>query len=373
MKKKLRQYLKMIVQNLILPIVYRLCCVQKVIPGLVIMADGHSKSRPVRMQWMYDALNQDQYEVVEWYCDFQAMSYGKALWKMLQFMKQYARANYVVISDNFLPVASCKKRKQTFVIQLWHGCGAFKKFGYDTTDDIPKDYVGNVFRNYDLVPVSGPESVEPFTSAMRLKEGVCIPIGVGATDQYFDRLYQKESRQNFFKVCPEARDKKILLWAPTFRGSALNPVVPGSEIFEKLKEKLKEDWYVIIKYHPHMESKGKHSTIEIPTEQLLPVVDLLVTDYSSILFNYAIYQRPILLFAPDLDEYSEARGFYLDYRELPGEIAKTEEELLEGITRAYDVFDKQAMQRFYQRYMNGCDGRATKRVLDIMNKKRYES
>ena len=335
------------------------------------MADGHSLKRPERMNSLYEGLINENYEIKEWYYDFQAMGYVKALGKMIGFMKLYARANYVVISDNFLPVASCSKRQETYVIQMWHGCGAFKRFGYDTEDDIPKDYVGNVFKNYDIVPVSGPKSVEPFTSAMRLKEGVCSPIGVSATDRYYDEKYKEECRRDFYRMCPDAANKKILLWAPTFRGSAADPVVCGADIFDNIINRINDQWYVIIKYHPHMESKGMKSTIDIPTERLLPVTDLLVTDYSSIIFNYSIFMRPVLLFAPDLDDYSGKRGFYLSYDELPGRIVKTEDELLEGIYSAGDEFEADAMERFYVEYMSGCDGNATKRLIDIMGTKRY--
>ncbi len=373
MKKKLRQLLKMIVQNIILPIAYRICCMKKIKSGMVIMADGHSMERPERMNLIYQQLKERRYEVLEWYCDFQSMNYIKAMKKMLEFMKCYAQANYVIISDNFLPVSSCEKRTGTYVIQLWHGCGAFKKFGYDTSDDIPSDYVGNVFKNYDLVPVSGPKSVEPFTSAMRLNAGVCQPIGVSATDIYFDETYNHTCSEQFYKKHPEAYGKRILLWAPTFRGSAADPYVCGDKIIKGLEEYIGNEWYVIIKYHPHMETKGMISTSEIPTEELLPIIDLLITDYSSIIFQYSIYEKPILFFAPDLTEYWNKRGFYLDYESLPGKIVKNEHELVESIQKSDMLFDRDALNDFCQEYMDGCDGNATKRIIDIMDAKRYKS
>ncbi len=373
MKKKLRQILKMTVQNIVLPVAYRLCCLQKIQPGLVILADGHCTKRPERMQLIYEGLQQRNYDVMEWYVDFQSMNYIKAMGKMLDFMKCYARANYVVISDNFLPVSSCKKRKETYVVQLWHGCGAFKKFGYDTEDDIPASYVGNVFRNYDLVPVSGPRSIEPFTSAMRLEKDVCQPVGVSATDVYFDDNYNQECREAFYDQYPETQGKSILLWAPTFRGNAGDPKGCGVEMIQKVTERLGENWHVIIKYHPHMEAKGMESTTDIPTERLLPVVDLLITDYSSVIFPYAIYKKPILFFAPDLDTYWSQRGFYLEYEELPGRIAKNEDELLEGIEQVDAWFDGDKMHAFYCEYMVGCDGTATERILDKLDTKRYKS
>lgn len=371
MKNRLRQILKMTVQNIVLPVIYRIFRVQKIRPGLVIFADGHSMKRPERMQLLYEGLKARNYVVQEWYCDFQSMNYMKAMGKMMEFMKYYAKANYVVISDNFLPVSSCKKREGTFVVQLWHGCGAFKKFGYDTEDDIPADYVGNVFRNYDLVPVSGPKSIGPFTSAMRLSEGVCQPIGVSATDVYFDEEYNKACREEFYQKHPEAKGKRILLWAPTFRGNAGNPEICGEEIIQNVKEILQDEWYVLIKYHPHMELKGMQSTTGIPTERLIPVSDLLVTDYSSIIFHYAIYEKPIIFFAPDLDEYWNRRGFYLDYESLPGIVVSNEQELLDGIGHIDSVFDRDKMNDFYHEYMDGCDGNATERILDLMDTKRY--
>lgn len=370
MKKKIRQLFKMAVQNLVLPLAYCVCCVQKVRPGTVILADGHSKARPQRMNCLFEALEKNGYEVTEWYRDFQDMSYGRALLSMLQFMKLYAAANFVVISDNFLPAASCRKRRKTWVIQLWHGCGAFKKFGYDTEDDIPKDYVGNVFRNYDLVPVSGPASVPAFSSAMRLKKGVCRPMGVSATDPYFDEAYTLACREEFYACCPEARGKKVLLWAPTFRGNPQSPSVPGISGMEALGSQLGEEWFVIIKYHPHMEEKGYVSTVSLPGEKLLPVTDLLVTDYSSIVFNYSIYLRPMIFFAPDLKDYMDKRGFYLDYRTLPGRIVEREEELPGAVRSSLEQFDPEPVRQFREKYMGGCDGRATKRLIRWMDKRK---
>ncbi len=368
MKNQVRQLCKMAVQNLVLPVVYRVCCIQKVRPGTVILADGHSRKRPQRLAVLYEALVKNGYEVTEWYRDFQDMGYGRVLFSMLQFMKLYASANFVVISDNFLPVASCRKRRKTQVIQLWHGCGAFKKFGYDTVDDIPRDYLGNVFRNYDLVPVSGPESVPAFSSAMRLKKGVCRPMGVCSTDPYFDGAYAVSCREEFYRQCPEARGRKVLLWAPTFRGRPQDPYVPGISVMEGLGKKLGEDWFVILKYHPHMEEKGYVSTVSLPGEKLLPVTDLLVTDYSSIVFTYAIYERPMLFFAPDLSGYAGKRGFYLDYRTLPGEIVEREEELPAAVRRCMEEFDPEPVRRFRRKYMGGCDGRATERLIRWMDK-----
>ena len=367
----MKQLFKMFSQNFIFPIAYRMFCCHKIQDGLVLFADAHCFKRPFRMHALYEELKDRGYMIKECYVDYQSISYFQILKEALVFMKWYARANYVVISDNFLPVSACKKRRGTFVIQLWHACGAFKKFGYDTEDDIPNFYKGNVFKNYDLVTVSGKLAMKPFSSAMRLQEGICKPVGVSATDCYYDEDYRLQCSEDFYKEYPEALGKKLLLWAPTFRGNASNPCLVGEEIFEDVVKALRDQWFIIVKKHPHMEQKGQKSSIDIPTERLLPITDLLITDYSSIIFNYAIFKKPIVFFAPDLDTYK--RGFYLRYEELPGTIAKDGVSLLRAIQDAGNDFDQKKMEQFSTSYMDACDGNATKRIADIMDAKRWKN
>ncbi len=98
------------------------------------------------------------------------------------------------------------------------------------------------------------------------------------------------------------------------------------------------------------------------------MTDLLITDYSSIIFEYSIYKRPMLFYAPDMVEYGVERGFYLDYNKLPGTIVTKKEQLAEEVVRALEGSDGQtaAVEAFYDTYMSGCDGTVTKRLADLM-------
>ena len=214
--------------------------------------------------------------------------------------KLYAVSQTVVICDNFLPAASCRKRKGTKVIQLWHAGGALKKFGYDTADDIPAYYKGNVMANCNLVTVSAKRCIEPFSSAMRLPCQRVKATGISRTDLYFDENFNRECREHFFEEYPEAKGKKIVLWAPTFRGNAGVAGVKGLKEIQRMSwKKLKATHYFIIKLHPHTQVHLAGSDCEILTEELLPAADVLITDYSSILFDAMIYKLPIVLFVPD--------------------------------------------------------------------------
>lgn len=361
------------VQSVLLPFVYRISRPKQIQKGLVIFADAHNNKVPSSMEPLVkEVKRRGNMQVMEIYDDYQQISFLRLLKRMLYFMKYYAGAEYVVICDNFLPVSSCKKRKGTKVIQLWHGCGAFKKFGYDTTDDIPAFYKGNVFRNYDVVTVSAPGCAPHFQSAMRLLPEVFRPFGVCRTDKFFDADYNKACRELFYRQYPQAEGKKIVLWAPTFRGSPADPKLELYEDIVEFSRQAAQELFVIIKVHPHLAKKYPYDNCSLSTDQLLPVTDLLITDYSSIIFEYCIYKKPMLFYAPDMETYGVERGFYLDYHALPGSIVTDKQQLLPEAMRVlmHAEEEAKAVEAFYEEYMSGCDGHVTKRMADKICKKR---
>ena len=155
--------------------------------------DSHD-TLPFSMQVMHEAVKQCRYTSIDFFHDYGRLSAIQALWVSVKFMKLYAQARYVFICDNFLPVASCRKNKRTKVIQLWHSCGLLKKMGYDTAEDVPRFYLGNVYKNYDLVTVSAPCCIGPLTSGMHLRPGIVQATGVSRTDIYFDKQWCDDCR-----------------------------------------------------------------------------------------------------------------------------------------------------------------------------------
>ena len=364
-----RQLIKMAVQNVLLPLVYQLKKPGQIEKGLVVFADAHHDHVPPSMQPLVrEVRRRGKLRVVQIYDDYQQISFPRLFYRMMHFMKYYAKAEYVVICDNFLPAASCKKRKETTVIQLWHGCGAFKKFGYDTPGDIPAFYKGNVFRNSDIVTVSAPGCVPHFQGAMRLPRQVFQPFGVCRTDKFFRESYNRKCKELFEMTHPGKQGKKVVLWAPTFRGYPADPKLEQYEDIVKMAGQLPEDVFVVIKVHPLLTKKYPYDNSSMTTDQLLPVTDLLITDYSSIIFEYSIYQKPMLFYAPDMEEYGADRGFYLDYQKLPGKIVTRPEQLAQEVLHVLseDHGETADVKAFYEEYMSGCDGRVTKRLADRM-------
>lgn len=367
----LKQIFKMAVQHIYLPVIYFFCSFKKVRKGLVVFADAHHSSCPFSMEYMKKTLEEykrqgkiKNIEICERYLDFSKVGFLGLIKWLSSFMKLYAQSEYVFICDNFLPVSSCKKRKETKVIQLWHSGGLLKKAGYDTEDSVPGMYKGNVFKNYDLLTVSAPCCVSVIEKSLRQPKGVVKATGISRSDIYFDNKYNEECRAEFYKAYPEAKGKKIALWVPTFRGNAADPKLVGEEEIDKAFFDLK-DFFLVKKLHPHFENANPNRvSCKIPSERLLPVTDLLITDYSSIVFDYLVYKKPFVLFAPDLDEYAKNHGFYVDYNSYPSTVAKSEKELTDAVVKEAANRKTEDLEKCYRYHMEFCDGNATKRILN---------
>lgn len=366
MKFFLKQYVKMFVQNFLLPIIYKIYSRKPIDNNLVVFADAHNYDIPYSMKLMKEKISQRGFHIEECYTDYQSGLYIKIIYEMIRFMKLYARAKYVFICDNFLPVSSCDKRIETVVIQLWHAGGILKKFAYDTNDDIPSYYKGNVFKNYDIVTVSDKCCIPIYESAMKLKRDIIRPTGLSRTDYLFSDSYKDNCYKLFYEKHPEVKGKKIALWAPTFRGKANNPFILGKEYIDKLKDDLGNEWFVITKAHPHLDAKEHISDSDISTEELLPIVDILITDYSSIIFDYALLNKPLILFVPDYYEYVQTRGFYIPYKSIPGRIVKKGEDLYKDLLSEYNNFNSEKMVQFSNKYMGSCDGNSTEKIINIL-------
>lgn len=303
--------------------------------------------------------------------DFNHMSWPALMKYLLKFMKQYATAEYVFICDYYLPVASCRKRPETTVVQLWHSCGLMKKIAYDTGEDIPAGYKGNMFGNYTWLTLSAEICIPVHARALRIPESRIRATGVSRTDYYFDDAWNQRCRERFYEQHPDAKGKKIVLWAPTFRGNAGNPVLQGLEDVKAAEKRLSPEWFFLMKAHPHVDAHGQVSNCTIPTEELLCVADVLVTDYSSVLFDYLIYEKAVVLFAPDLDEYEEKRGFYIDYHSMPFPIVKDTEELCRAVQDSVSAYEryKEKLKEWKKLYTGACDGHASERILKLVKLK----
>ena len=364
---RLKVRIKLLLQRRILPVLYSFFKKKEIVPGLVIFADGHHFLRPSNMDLLYKELSSAEgITLKECYLDLQRAGFLQTIRFLAGFMKLYANANALVICDNFLPAAGCKKRDETYVVQLWHACGALKRFGYDSAEDMPPGYSENIYKNTDLVCVSAPACVPFFESAMNLREGQVQPVGVSRTDSYFDPEWNEEKRAAFFRLHPEAEGKKVVVYAPTFRGNASDPHVSYPDM-EALSSSLGEECYIVKSLHPHMSKlEGELSQVQ----ELFPAADVLITDYSSLIYEYLLYKKPLVLYMPDYEEYKALRGFYNDPLQVPAFLCRREEDLAQTIKKALaEGIDRENTKSFLDTFMSGCDSKATKRIADMIKER----
>ena len=157
-----------------------------------------------------------------------------------------------------------------------------------------------------------------------------------------------------------------MLWAPTFRGSAQTGYLAGEEEILRLQMELPEDHVLIIKTHRFARNKNIDTPITYAAEYLQVLADVLITDYSSVYFDYLYFRRPVVLFAPDLEEYLSEVGMYRPYETIPGRLARNYEQLRDAVLTTKIWADEDYVKRMdllWDEQMAYCDGRSTQRLL----------
>lgn len=372
MPRFVKRFFKSLLLNIVLPAAYKWHSRRPVEPKKCVFADARSSEMPESMRLMHEKCIAEGLCVRRFLLDFGACSPFTLMAHILRFMKEYATAGLVFVCDFYLPLYGCAKRPETVVVQLWHGCGALKKFGHSTPDDMPAYLSKKGHTNYSLAPVSAPAAVPHFCEAFRAGTDVVKPLGVSRTDVLFDKPSLEKRRADFLRRHPEAKGKKVLLYAPSFRGDASDPAPFPLPDFARMTDALGGEYALLVKLHPLMHKKRALAGrplggfIDCGGEDsltLLYAADILVTDYSSILFEHALLGKAVYIYAPDYDKYASVRGFYIDYaRCLPCPVCKTTDELIDAV-KGVGVYDYQKLSAFASAYMSSCDGRATERIF----------
>lgn len=278
-----------------------------------------------------------------------------------------ATAKYLIANEgffNFLP-----KRYSQLNIQLWHGAGAFKKFGYSIELE-KKDYHMKKNKVIDILSVSSDKVIDVYTEAFQIDKLKVKNLGMPRADIFFKEDEKLKVKERFFNEYPKLKNKKIIMYAPTFRDNDKGDFKLKLDI-ELMKEKLEKLGYVLfLRLHPNIK-KDNISVDNIfsydfskyeQVSDLLIVSDILISDYSSIIFEFSIMKKPILFYSYDVEEYIKDRGFYYNYYEfIPNKINYTTEEVINSIINK--EWDLERIEKFARYFFNPFDGNSTERVL----------
>ena len=285
----------------------------------------------------------------------------------------------VILLDDFMPsIHTFDLKDETSLIQLWHAVGAFKTFGFSRIgkEGGPQQSSPN-HRSYDRAIVSSKEIAKFYAEGFGLSNEKVVSTGIPRTDVFFDEEYKKKIESSLYKKYPHLSDKKIILFAPTFRGNGKQDAHYPMNLFdlEQIYGAIGDEYVIIVKHHPFVTEKMK-----IPSEyknyiidlsknseinDLLFISDLVISDYSSVIFESALLNVPMLFYAYDLEEYIDSRDFYYDYGTfVPGKIVFNQEQVIRAILN--EDFEIEKISEFKNRFFDDLDGKSTERVVDMI-------
>jgi CDP-glycerol glycerophosphotransferase (TagB/SpsB family) len=298
------------------------------------------------------------------------------------YYRYLARSKYWV-SNIIFPVH--KKREGNVYLQTWHGT-PLKKLGFDIEIEGPETLARENFyiesRNWDYLVAANPYSSEIFRRAFKF-ENEMVEYGYPANDIFYqDKKALVKTTQDVKAKLGIPSSKKVILYAPTWRDDEM--VGSWEHTFElkfdvnKFFEKLNEEYVLVLRMH-HLvgdslviEEKHKSFVYDCSKyddiQELYTIADILITDYSSVFFDYANSLKPILFYAYDFEKYkNNIRGFYLDMEhDLPGPLIKDEYDLLNSIIDIDEiqVQYRENYQTFYNKFCSLENGKASKKVIE---------
>lgn len=291
-----------------------------------------------------------------------------------------ASSKVILIDDYIRSVYEIRKRKDNYLIQVWHACGAFKAFGFSRlSKEGCWSQDSRSHRTYDYCLVSSRKVAKHYAEAFGMNVDRVIATGVPRTDIFFDEAYKREIRAKIFSTYPMLKDKKVILFAPTFRGSSKKEGnYPHYRFdYKKIFERLGDEYRIIIKHHPHVNNKPvieneyKDRVIDLSKNEelneLLFVTDILITDYSSVIFEAALLDIPMLFYAFDLDEYISRRGFYCEYISfIPGKLVENMDEIIDALM--VGDFEADKIIEFKKDFFDDLDGKSGKRASEFIKR-----
>lgn len=287
----------------------------------------------------------------------------------------FALATGKVWVDNNRKESYIRKRKGQYYIQTWHGGIALKKIEKDYEEQLGAKYVANAKRDSKMADLYVSNS--SFCTNMYRNsfwyDGEILECGSPRNDILIqpNPVLMREVRNRL----DIDQNVHIALYAPTYReGNNTKPYeLDFHKLLHVLENKFSGNWIIAVRLHPLVSEQS--SFINYDSQiinashyrdiyELMAAADLLITDYSNIMFEFSFMKRPVLLYALDEAEYTNDRGFYFEYTDLPFLKGNTEEELFNHITNYNPEEDQEKVQKFLDILTIYETGEASKQVVD---------
>ncbi len=290
-------------------------------------------------------------------------------------LKDIASSKYILVDDFYPLIYPLKIRKNAKLIQVWHAMGAFKTVGYSRNKS-KEGYKSSslTHKNYTDTIVSSENIRKNYAEAFGIDIEKVHPYGVPRTDIFYSDKYKRDIRKQLYQKYPQFKNKKVILFAPTFRGKGQKTAYYDYSLidFNLIKKKFSKDYVFLVKMHPFIKKLPDidfenddfyyNLSSEREINDLLFITDILITDYSSVIFEYSFFKKPVIFYIPDYENYDGSRGFYYPFSKYTyGDIAKNNKELINLIENS--KVNKKKLQEFFDYFCGACDGKSTERVV----------
>ncbi|WP_233711016.1 CDP-glycerol glycerophosphotransferase family protein [Lederbergia citrisecunda] len=284
-----------------------------------------------------------------------------------------------IVITNFRTTDLFVKRKNQYYIQTWHSSLRLKQIEKDAEDKLPKSYVEMAKKDSkkcDLLLSGCKFSTDIFKRSFWY-DGEIYEHGTPRNDFL---LNQKVNlKRNVLNLLNIPSDYKIILYAPTFRNHKDHTIyeLEFEKIIRTVENTFGGKWICLVKLHPHLLSlsnniiRGK-DVLDVTNyddiQELLSVSDILISDYSSLMFDFAMTRKPCFLYVPDYEEYtSKDRNLYFNVLELPFKVAMNKEELLHKIIHFESNTYSKDLDQFFFKIGSYEDGKASEYLVRRIN------
>ncbi|WP_080497054.1 CDP-glycerol glycerophosphotransferase family protein [Bacillus wiedmannii] len=314
-----------------------------------------------------------KYEVKN-YPDVKAVAFEtKDIIQTIKAIYHLATSRYVIIDNYFGSLSTIRFKKKVECIQIWHAAGALKKFGllapaFKKRSQYAQARFLRVYKNFHKIVVGSDALAEIYKQSFGVKEESILKTGIPRTDLFFCENDQKVIINNLVSSNPNLTKKKVILYAPTFRDKELEDFDLGLNI-DAMYEALKDEYIFIIKLHPAIRNNLKHKetykgflydySLYPNINDLFLVTDILITDYSSVPFEFCLLNKPMIFFAYDLNKYAKKRGLIGDFvSNVPGPVVYSSTEIIKEIqTQSFDFRKIERFNAQWSQYSNGNSSR----------------
>lgn len=307
-----------------------------------------------------------------------AVGNNKSALSWIKTVYLVAKQDYIFI-DDYAPIFGFfKLNPKTELIQVWHAGEGFKSVGYSRFGKDGSPFPSeSCHKAYTYALTGSKNLVKVYEEVFGIEKSAFLPIGMARLDDFLDEDKIENFKNDFYNQYPQLKNRKIVLFAPTFRGTGQKTAYYDYDKIDlkKIYEFCGDEWAFIIKMHPFVKDP-----IDIPEEykdrifdfasyqninDLYYVTDVLVTDYSSNYYEYALLKKPVLFYTYDREFYELTRGVHRDVKShAPGKVCDTFEELIDALE--HGDFEKEKIDKFVEDNFGEYDGHAADRAIDII-------